>query len=66
MARPEALTFLGPLALAFAEDFLTGGESFCAMVVLPSLTAILAVCPRRDPNQNQRNSRGLGCASALR
>ena len=24
LARPEALTFLGPFALAFTEDFLTG------------------------------------------
>jgi len=33
LARPESITFLAPLTLAFAEDFLTGWESFFAMVV---------------------------------
>ena len=42
LVRPESITVLAPLALAFAEDFLTGWESFFAMVVLPSLGAILA------------------------
>ena len=32
-AQPEAITFLAPLAWSFAEDFLTGRESFCAMTV---------------------------------
>jgi hypothetical protein len=33
LARPESVTFLAPLTLAFAEDFLTDWESFFAMVV---------------------------------
>ena len=32
-AQPEAITFLAPLALYFTEAFLTGWESFLAMVV---------------------------------
>ncbi len=61
LAQPEAITFLAPLALAFAEDFLTGSESFFAMVILPNLGAILAVCPRRDPNRSV-----IGAWQALR
>jgi hypothetical protein len=46
LAQPEAITFLVPLALGFAEDFLTGWESFFAMVVLPEFG--------RDPRSMSR------------
>jgi hypothetical protein len=40
LAQPEAITFVARLALAFADDFLTGWERFFAMVVVLSLGAI--------------------------
>ena len=36
-------------ALAFGADFLTGGESFFAMIVRRVWARSFALCPRRDP-----------------